>query len=127
MNATTVTLACPNCRTTLDLVVNGTMLDVSRPLACRVCSQSFSLHFFCPDAKSASRHIFTATQLRVDNFGAIYTFCPEHTFTTYALVGDVKSQRQQNFLYPLTHFLDSLAFRIALTLEGWRLRFVTRR
>ena len=125
MNAKTAQIACPNCRSTLVLSVNGNA--VNTPLVCPTCGQTFSPHFYCPDANSPARHIFAACKLYIDNVGKVYTVCLEHTFTTYILAADSKPRQRRAPLYSLTRFLDSLAFRIALTLEGWRWRLASRR
>ena len=125
MNAKTAQIACPNCRSTLVLSVNGNAVDT--PLVCQTCGQTFSPHFYCPDANSPARHTFAATEFYIDNAGQVYTFCPEHTFTTYALAADSKPRPKRSSLYPLTRFFDSLAFRLALTIEGWRWRLNDRR
>jgi len=118
-------IACPKCRATVTLSVNGNTLDT--PLACQACGQTFSPHFYCPDVNSPSRHIFAANVLYVDNMGTIYTFCPEHTFTTYALAADSKPRRKRTLLQPVTRFFDSIVYRLALTFEGWRWRLASRR
>jgi hypothetical protein len=59
--------------------------------------------------------------------GAIYTFCPDHTFTTYALTADSKPRPKRSPLRSLARFFDSILFRLALTIEGLRLRLVSRR
>lgn len=125
MNIKTAQIACPNCRSTVVLSVNGNRVDT--PLVCQTCGQAFSPHFYCPDANSPARHIFAASKLYIDNAGQVYTFCPEHTFTTYILAADSKPRQRRTPLYPLARFLDSLAFRVALTIEGWRWRLALRR
>jgi hypothetical protein len=120
-----VQIACPNCRSSISLPVNGNA--VGAPLVCRVCGQAFSPHFYCPDARSPSRHIFVATALLVDNAGAVYTFCPEHTFTTYTLAADSRPRPKRTPLRSLARFFDSLAFRIALAVEGLRWLTFSRR
>jgi len=84
MNSINTQIACPKCRSTVALSVNGNTLET--PLVCQACGQTVSPHFYCPEANSSARHIFTASRLYVDNMGAIYTFCPDHTFTTYSLL-----------------------------------------
>ena len=118
-------MACPNCRSPISFRINGNVIDA--PLTCTVCGQSFAPHFYCPDARSASRHIFAATSLRVDNLGTVYTFCPEHTFTTYALTADSKPRPKQTPLRSLTRFLDSLRYRLTLNIEAVRWHMFTRR
>ncbi|CAG0944467.1 hypothetical protein ANRL1_01769 [Anaerolineae bacterium] len=111
-------IACPNCRSTISFRINGNVIDT--PLTCSVCGHSFAPHFYCPDARSSSRHIFAASSLRVDNLGAVYTFCPEHTFTTYALAADSKPRPKQTPLRSLARFLDSLVYRLTLNIEALR-------
>jgi len=118
-------IACPNCRSTISFRINGNVIDV--PLTCSVCGQSFAPHFYCPDARSSSRHIFAAITLRVDNLGAVYTFCPEHTFTTYSLAADSKPRPKQTPLRSLVRFLDSLVYRLTLNIEALRLQAFSRR
>ena len=125
MNVTNAQIACPTCRSTVILSVKGNAVEA--PLVCETCGQAFTPHFYCPDANWAARHIVAATRLYVDNAGKIYTFCREHTFTTYALAADSKPRPRRSLLYSLTRFLDSLVFRLALTVEGWRWRLVSRR
>ncbi len=125
MNVTNTQIACPHCRSTIVLSVNGNSADV--PLVCHACGQTFSPHFYCPEAHSPTRHVFAASRLYVDNLGGVYTFCPEHTFTTYALAADSQPRPQRTPLHALARFFDSLIFRLALTIEGWRWRLVSRR
>lgn len=119
-----VQIACPNCRSTMTLSINGNTLDT--PLVCQVCRQTFAPRFYCPDARASSRHVFAANMLYVDNAGALYAFCPEHTFTTYALTADSKPRPKHTPLHALAHFLDSLAFRLSLNLEALRLQAFSR-
>ncbi|MDE3090356.1 MAG: hypothetical protein KGJ80_13325 [Chloroflexota bacterium] len=118
-------IACPNCRSTISFRVNGNGIDP--PLTCSVCGQSFAPHFYCPDARSSARHIFAATTLRVDNLGAVYAFCPEHTFTTYSLAADSKPRPKQTPLRSLARILDSLVYRLTLNVEALRLQMFARR
>ncbi|MBI3537472.1 MAG: hypothetical protein HY070_07955 [Chloroflexi bacterium] len=118
-------IACPNCRSTNSISINGNILDT--PLTCQVCGRTFAPHFYCPDARSSARHIFAASSLRVDNLGAVYTFCPEHTFTTYALAADSKPRPKQTPLRSLARFLDSLVYRLTLNIEALRLQMFARR
>jgi hypothetical protein len=118
-------IACPNCRSTISFLINGNMIDI--PLTCSVCGQLFAPNFYCPDARSSSRHIFAAASLRVDNLGTVYTFCPEHTFTTYALAADSKPRPKQTSLRSLARFLDSLLYRLTLDVEALRLQMFARR
>ena len=125
MSGINAQIACPKCRSTVILPVNGNVLDT--PLVCQACGQAFLPHFYCPDASSPSRHIFAATTLYVDNAGILYTFCPTHTFTTYTLAADSKPRSKLTPLHSFAGFLDSLAFRLSLTVAGWRWRASSRR
>lgn len=118
-------IACPNCRSTISFRINGNAIDT--PLTCSVCGQTFAPHFYCPDARSSSRHIFAATSLHIDNAGALYAFCPVHTFTTYALAADSKPRPKRTPLYSLARFFDSLVFRLTLNIEALRSQAVSRR
>lgn len=118
-------IACPNCRSTISLQVNGNVMDT--PLTCQVCGQTFAPHFYCPDARAPSRHIFAATALHIDNAGALYAFCPVHTYTTYALAPDSKPRSKRTPLRSLAYFFDSLVFRVALNLEALRWQTLSRR
>ena len=66
-------------------------------------------------------------QLLVDNVGRVYTFCPEHTYTTYTLTSDSQPRLKRTPFQSLLRFFDSLAFRLALAVESWRLRLASRR
>ena len=125
MNTTNAQIACPKCRSTVTLSVNGNTLDA--PLVCQNCGQAFSPHFYCPDTHSPSRHIFAASVLYFDNADAVYAFCPKHTFTTYALAADNKPRPTRTPVRTFVRFFDSLAFRLALAVEDWRWRFASRR
>lgn len=114
---------CPNCHSAVILPRNGNVVDT---LTCQVCGQRFLPRFYCPDAKSKARHAFIPSSILVDNQGAVYTFCPEHTFTTYALVAVEKPRPQPKPLNALARFLDSLAFRLSVEIEGLRWRLFTR-
>ena len=118
-------LACPHCRSTQRLSFNGNLLDT--PLICQACGQSFAPHFYCPDARASSRHVFEANVLRIDNANSLYAFCPEHTFTTYALTAECRSRPKRTHLRAIAHFFDSLVFRLALNLEALRLQAFSRR
>jgi hypothetical protein len=120
-----VRIACPNCRASNSFPVNGNVLDT--PLVCHVCGQLYSPHFYCPEARSPARHIFAATALNVDNSGAVYAFCPVHTLTTYALAADSKPRPRRSPLRSLSRFLDSLVFRLALSVEALRWHTFSRR
>jgi hypothetical protein len=113
-----VQIACSSCRSTISVPVNGDVVET--PLACQSCGAVFSPRFYCPDARSPSRHIFAATVLHVDNAGALYAFCPQHTFTTYSLTADSKPRPKRTPLRSLARFFDSLVFRLALAIESWR-------
>jgi len=125
MNAKNTQISCAKCRSTVDLTVDGNTLDT--PLVCKSCGQTFSPHFYCPDGNSPSRHIFEATVLYVDNLGSIYTFCPEHTFTTYALAANSKPRSRRTPFHSFVRFFDSIFFRLALTIEDLRWRLISRR
>ncbi len=125
MNSKNTQIACPNCRSTVALAVNGNTSET--PLVCGACGQAFFPHFYCPEVNSSLRHVFAANRLYVDNMGAIYTFCPDHTFTTYALAADSKPRPKRSPLQSLARFFDSILFRLALTIESLRLRLVSRR
>ncbi|MDI6770943.1 MAG: hypothetical protein QMD04_14895, partial [Anaerolineales bacterium] len=77
--------------------------------------------------QAPSRHVFAATLLRVDNAGALYAFCPEHTFTTYSVAEDSKPRPKPTHLRSLAHFFDSLVFRLTLNLEALRGQMMLRR
>ncbi len=115
---------CPNCHSAVDLPQNGNVVET---LVCQDCGQRFLPRFYCPDTNSTTRHAFLSTALYVDNEGAVYAFCPEHTYTTYALVTDEKLRPQSNLLDSLAHYLDSLAFRLVLKIEGLRWRMFSGR
>lgn len=118
-------ITCPKCRSALAL--KATRHTLNTPLVCHVCGQTFSPHFYCPDANSDARHVFEATALYFDSVGAVYTFCPEHTFTTYSTVAENDLRSKRTPLRSLGRFFDSLAFRLALAIEGLRLRVASRR
>ncbi len=118
-------LACPHCRSTQRFSFNGNVLDT--PLICQACGQSFAPRFYCPDARASSRHVFEANALRIDNANSLYAFCPEHTFTTYALTAECKPRPKRTPLRAIAHFFDSLVFRLALNLEALRLQAFSRR
>lgn len=111
-------VACPNCRSTISFRVNGSVIET--PLTCQVCGQSFAPHFYCPDARLPSSHVFAPSELHVDNMGALYAFCPVHTFTTYGLAADSKPRPKRTSLHSLVRFFDSLLFRLALNIEALR-------
>jgi hypothetical protein len=125
MNTEIVQIACPNCRSTVVFSFIGNVFET--PLICQTCKQAFSPHFYCPDAASSARHVFAAAKFYVDNAGQVYAFCPEHTFTTYALAADSQPRQKRASFRRLTRLLDSLVFRAALTIEGWRWRLASRR
>ena len=125
MNTKNVQIACPNCRSTIAFSIQGNMFEAA--LICPTCQQTFSPHFYCPDADSPARHVFAAVTLYADNAGKVYAFCPEHTFTTYALATDSQPRQKHAFFRRLIRFFDSLVFRAALTIEDWRWRLASRR
>jgi hypothetical protein len=100
---------------------------LSTPATCPTCGQTFSPRFYCPDDKSPARHVFAPATLHVDNLGAVYAFCPEHTFTTYAMTAEYRPRMKRARLNGIARFFDSLAFRLALAVESFRLRFASRR
>lgn len=122
---TTTQIFCPNCHTVLLLPGANAVMDT--PLICPKCGQDVLPRFVCPDENSPARHEFAAHALYLDNDGAIYTFCPEHTFTTYALSNERRPTPLQVAARSFLHFWDSLAFRLALTVAGWRWRALSRR
>jgi len=114
-------LSCPKCNS--DLILSNKETMIYTPLTCQVCGHKFSPDFYCPDTNSPACHVFVANSIYIDNFGAIYTFCPDHSFTTYSLVVKPKSRFTASFLIQLfINSIDSLMFRLTLTLEGWRRR-----
>jgi hypothetical protein len=125
MNSINTQIACPQCRSIVALAVNGNTLET--PLVCQACGETFLPHFYCPEANSSSRHIFAASRLYVDNMGAIYTFCPDHAFTTYALTADSKPRHKRSPFQSIVRFFDSIFFRLTLAIEGLRWRLVSRR
>ncbi|PIV28804.1 MAG: hypothetical protein COS37_00160 [Anaerolineae bacterium CG03_land_8_20_14_0_80_58_20] len=118
-------IACPNCRANFILSSNGNA--IAAPLICRTCGQAFLPHFYCPDVSSPARHIFTASTLYIDGAGKAYAFCPEHTFTTYAVAAENRPRQGNTSFRAIVRFFDSLAFRMALTIESWRWRLASRR
>jgi hypothetical protein len=121
-------IACPNCRSTIPFRGNGNVMDA--PLTCPVCGQTFAPRFYCPDARSPARHIFTATTLHFDNTGALYAFCPQHTFTTYTLAADTsdgESRHRRTPLRSFVRFLDSMVFRLTLSIAALRWQAFSRR
>ena len=117
-------IACSKCRSTVTLSVNGNTIET--PLTCSNCGQTFSPHFYCPDATVPTCHIFAADTLYVDNLGSLYAFCPEHSYTTYALAADSRLRVKRTLLRSAVHFLSSLIFRFALGIESLRWRFASR-
>jgi len=95
-------------------------------LICQVCGQHFLPRFYCPSADVPARHIFTPTLLYVDNMGAPYAFCPEHTFTTYALIADETLRPQPNLFNTFAHYLDAIVFRVKIEIEALRWRLTSR-
>ncbi len=125
MSPQAIQLLCPNCQSVFSPAQTGNILPT--PLVCPSCSHRFSPRFYCPEANAPGHHIFTASALHIDNAGALYTFCPEHTFTTYALTPDSQPRPKRTPMQSLTRFFDSLRYRLTLTVEGWRWRFASRR
>jgi len=125
MNAKIVQLLCPDCKTVFSPLPNGNTLNM--PLVCPACGQTVSPRFYCPEANTPGHHIFTATAIYVDSVGAPYTFCPEHTFTTYALTPDSLPRPQRTPFRTFLRFFDSLIYRLTLTFEGWRWRLASHR
>jgi len=114
-------LTCPKCNCSITLFNKDLMIYT--PLTCQSCGHKFRPSFYCPDENSPACHIFVAHSIYRDNLGTIYTFCPDHSFTSYSLVIKPKSRFTaprsiQNFI----NSIDTLIFRLALTLEGWRRR-----
>lgn len=118
-------IACPNCRSTVAISIHGNVIDT--PLTCHACGQSFAPHFYCPDARSPVRHVFAAIELHFDNMGALYAFCPAHTFTSYTLAADSQPRPKRTALHSLVRFFKSLFFRLALNLEALRLQLFSSR
>lgn len=82
---TRLLMSCPFCGSKNFVPYpNGNTIDV--PLSCTTCGRSFAPRFYCPDRKASRRHAFESQALYVDNQNGLYTFCPEHSFTTYDLV-----------------------------------------
>ena len=125
MNPKVIQLVCPNCQSVVNPSFSGNVLNT--PLVCPTCDQTFSPRFYCPEANAPGQHIFTAAALYVDSAGALYTFCPEHTFTTYALTPDSQPHHKRIPFRSFTRFINSLIYRLALTVEGWRWRFASHR
>lgn len=125
MSTKVTRLTCPNCGSVFSLPSRGHVL--STPLVCLTCGQTFSPRFYCPEANAPGHHTFTAAALYVDSAGALYTFCPEHTFTTYALTLESQPRPQRTPLQSLIRFFDSLIYRLTLTIESWRWRLASRR
>lgn len=125
----TVSVRCPFCGHESDIPhPQGNTIDV--PLVCTVCGRSFTPRFYCPDRKASQRHIFESRALYVDNLHGLYTFCPEHTFTTYDIVAPDQYDEQPPGDMGMVHAwaaavhssLSALLFRLALALEGIRRR-----
>ncbi len=125
MSAKVTLLTCPNCGSVFSLPPRGHVLTT--PLVCLTCGQTFSPRFYCPEANAPGHHTFTAAALYVDSAGALYTFCPEHTFTTYALTPDSLPRRKRTPLQSVARFFDSLIYRLTLAIESWRWRLASRR
>ncbi len=122
-----IKLVCPSCGKAVRLPYSdGNTIAV--PLICEHCNHGFRPRFYCPDHKSPRYHVFEAESLYLDNLHSLYTFCPEHTYTTYDLAQPTPSNS------PITTrvrmwFVESLKiflFRSALTLESARQRLFAR-
>ncbi len=125
----TDTVTCPFCGSKNGIPhPQGNTIDV--PFVCVSCGRSFVPRFYCPDRQASQRHIFESRALYVDNLHGLYTFCPEHTYTTYDIVtpdgrdvqmaGAVKSI--QDWVAVVQTAVSALSFRAALALDGLRHR-----
>ena len=114
---------CPNCHSAVTLPQNGGVVET---LTCQICGERFLPRFYCPDANFSLRHVVVPTALYVDNEGAVYAFCPEHTYTTHALIEAEKPRPALQFLETLARYLDSLLFRLVIEIEGLRWRLSSR-
>jgi len=121
-----VKVHCPHCGRPVPIwAFNGNTIDI--PLICAACGQSFAPRYYCPDRKATNRHAFEVHNLYVDSLGEVYTFCPEHTFTTYDLVETEpdRSGRVRSWVAAVRASLSVMLFRLALVLEGARQRLPT--
>jgi len=124
-----VLVSCPFCGNQIDIPrPQGNTIDM--PLVCTVCGRSFTPRFYCPDRKASQRHVFESRALYVDNLHGLYTFCPEHTFTTYDIVTPDGHDEQspggigmlQAWAVVVQSSLSALLFRVALIFESVRQR-----
>ncbi len=89
----------------------------------------FRPRFYCPDRQAPAYHIFETEALYVDNLNGLYTFCPEHTYTTYDLVESAIGNRRTlaRFRARWRELSNVLLFRLALTLAPLRVALETLR
>ncbi len=116
-------LACPVCQKAVQVLrTNGN--TIAMPLTCQHCGHSFRLRFYCPDHKAPKYHVFESDALYVDNMDGLYTFCPQHTYTTYDMADSPIPERNAlaQLQSRLNDFWDPLLFRLALILESTRQR-----
>lgn len=121
-------LACPACGSKIQLPeVNGN--TIATPLTCEHCGHRFRPRFYCPDRKASAYHIFETEALYVDNLDGLYTFCPEHTYTTYDLVESAIGNRRTlaRSQARWRELSNVLLFRLALTLAPLRVALETLR
>ena len=119
---------CPTCRNMIGLSrSNGNTIAV--PLVCARCGFRLRPRFYCPDRKAPAYHIFETEALYVDNLDGLYTFCPEHTYTTYDLVESAIGNRRTlaRFQARWRELSNVLLFRLALTLAPLRVALETLR
>ena len=116
-------LACPICQKAVRVSrTDGN--TIAMPLTCKHCGHSFRLRFYCPDHKAPKYHVFEAEALYVDNMDGLYTFCPQHTYTTYDLADSPIPERNvlAQLQSRLSEYWDARLFRLALMLESARQR-----
>ncbi len=125
----TDTVTCPFCGNKNDIPrPKGNTIDV--PLVCMSCGRSFVPRFYCPDRDASRRHVFEGRTLYLDNLHGLYTFCPEHTYTTYDIVTpdgcDTQMARAVKAILDrvavMQTAVSALSFRVALALDGIRHR-----
>jgi hypothetical protein len=119
---------CPFCGSKNFIAYpDGNTIDV--PLACTACGRNFTPKFYCPDRKANRRHVFESQRLFVDNLNGLYTFCPEHSYTTYDLVKWEPDRMGliRSWVMTVQDSLSVMLFRLALALEGIKQRLVTQR
>ena len=111
------------CRKAIEVSRNNGN-TIAMPVMCGHCWHSFRLRFYCPDHNAPKYHVFEAEALYVDNMDGLYTFCPEHTYTTYDLADSPIRERNAfaKFLSRLGEEWDAFLFRLALMLESARQR-----